>query len=131
MAGRRAPLGDLTRHRTSPPLPLRFTASGTLTAFAVYFSLDLDGEPANTFDSGPANADLIAWDQSVRSLPVHCHVRAGQELHVVANHTEHFLQTLRVLDLPPSMVGDVGFPGLVGNPHGSGLVVALDCRGSR
>lgn len=92
----------------------------------VYFRLDLDGDPANVFDSGPDNADLIAWDQSVRYLPVRCHVQAGQTVHVVASHTEHFLQSLEIVDLAREMVGDVGHAQLVSSAQGRKLAVALD-----
>ena len=45
-----------------------FSASGTLNAFVIYFRLRCDDD--NVYDSGPSNAQPIAWDQSVRFLPV-------------------------------------------------------------
>jgi len=101
-----APVDEIcqVRHVT---LPLRISSSGTLTAFLVYFHLHLDHEPENDFSSGPENKRLVAWDQSVRYLPMHVEVTKGQVLQVAASHDA---QTTRIglTQLSPSMLGHIG-----------------------
>ena len=41
-----------------------------------------EADDAHAFHSGPANATLTAWDQSLRSVPIELHVRKGQRLQV-------------------------------------------------
>lgn len=123
------PTDQLELDRTSQPLRVQFCCDGMLTAFIVYFNLDLDGSSENMFDSGPSNEELIAWDQSARYLPVQCKVCQGQAIHIVATHTRSLLKTLTVVDLSPEMIGDIGHTHIVGNPAGQQLVVALNISG--
>ena len=59
-------------------------------------------------------------------MPVQCHVKEGQTVHVVASHTEHYLQSLEIVDLSREMVGEIGHPQLVGDAQARKLAVALD-----
>ena len=111
------------RHRE---LPLPITASGTFNAFLVFFRLRCDDDEGNTYDSGPENARLVAWDQSVRYLPTELVVKAGEQLRLGASHDIRQLLTLTILQPPAHMLTKVGHPELVGVPQAKGLLVAIE-----
>lgn len=120
----RGALDSVATPRRSPPLPLEISAVGTLTAFVIYFDLDLDGNRANRLSTGPASPNR-AWDQSTRFLPVGCEVRPGDALTVVASHSECHLATLALAGYTADALGSVGLPELVGLPGAAGLTVAM------
>ena len=123
-----APLATLTRTSgESGSLPLHIERDGTLSAFLVYLTLDLDGDPVNVISTGPDRREQKAWDQSARHLPVPLSVRAGDELRVSAQHTDCFFQTIRVGGYSADMLrADLGLPHLVANPSAQGLTVAME-----
>ena len=103
----RTPLEQLTRGRQRD-LMLEIGSDGVLSALVVYFSLHCDEDPAQWYSSGPDNAQLVAWDQSVRTLPVELRVRAGQRIKAVAYHDEK-LVGIGLPDVSPEMLeGAVG-----------------------
>ena len=57
---------------------------GYLTAFLIYWELHCDAEHA--FSNGPYNPRLVAWDQSVRNMPIEARVCAGERVTVHAHH---------------------------------------------
>lgn len=114
-------LDDLTAARTSAPLPVRFIASGVMNAFLVYFTLDLDGSPANAYGSG-TDYPGSHWEQNARWLPQEMRVAKGDRARLVATHSDHHLATLRLVDLSPR-----AFDGMVGHAHMVGLPQAQDC----
>jgi len=79
----RTPVEQLTQGRAEIK-PLEFARDGLLTAFLIYFELHTDG--SNTFSNGPHQAKLVAWDQSVRYLPVEVRVSRGQRMPISAQH---------------------------------------------
>ena len=96
----------------------------------ITISLDLDGTPANTISTGPLSPNL-AWDQCARHLPTAISVRPGDELTLVARHTDCYLQTLRLSGFTADMLAKQGTPlggqaKLVGNARVQGLSVVLD-----
>ena len=127
-------LSTLSRHTCggeSARLPLRIEASGTLTCLVVYFTLRCDGEPENLISTGPDSPN-VAWDQCARHLPVPLHVREGEELGVVARHTDCYLTTLELSGFRASRLERdvvVGHPNLVGNPNARGLSVSMQPTG--
>ena len=55
-----APVDSLCEARTSPPLPLEVSDDGVMSALLIYFTLDLDGDPANAYgDALPASCILL------------------------------------------------------------------------
>ena len=67
--------------------PVEVLADGNLTAVVLSFDLDLyPGCP--TFSTSPLNSDLVAWDQTVRFLPIQLGVTKGQVLHLQSS-TDH------------------------------------------
>ena len=120
-----SPLDELLKPRTSAPLRLSIEASGTLTAFVIYFSLDLDGTPPNLINSGPRSPN-IAWDQSVRYLPVGLKVRKADVLAIVAKHSDCHLASIALHNFSTDMVvTDVGRADLVANPSAAKLTAVL------
>ena len=116
-----------TLSTTTPPLKLRFSATGTLNCFAVHFTLDLDGNPENCISSGRENLSSH-WEQNARWLPVELAVRQGHELSLEASHSDHHLRTLRIPDVRREHVpaNAVGHEHLIGMPIMQDAVVALD-----
>ena len=49
-----------------------------------YFDLYCDR--SSSFSNGPSNERLVAWDQSVRYLPIEARVSRGQRIPVSAQH---------------------------------------------
>ena len=59
--------------------------TGTLTCVCLFFDLDLyAGAPK--FSTSPNNPNLVAWDQTLRYLPIQLGVHRGQVLKLTANH---------------------------------------------
>ena len=79
------PLDVMTKGRERG-IPLTFTDTGILTAFLIFWELRCDEDPSNNFNSGPSNSKLVAWDQSLRTLPVELRVTTGQSIEVLASH---------------------------------------------
>ena len=52
---------------------------------SAHFDLDFF-EGASRFSTSPDNPDLIAWDQTLRYLPIQLSVKKGQILGLVASH---------------------------------------------
>lgn len=121
------PSAILASRTTTPPLKLRFSATGTLNCFAVHFTLDLDGNPENCISSGRENLSSH-WEQNARWLPVELAVRQGHELSLEASHSDHHLRTLRIPDVRREHVpaNAVGHEHLIGMPIMQDAVVALD-----
>ncbi len=114
-----AELGEGFR-RSRSDLELAVQRDGILTAFVIHFVLRTDPQPRNAYSSGPDNEELVAWDQSVRTLPIECRVAAGMRLKVHAFHTDS-LVGIGLPELTPQMIdGSVGhtelFDGRMGKP---------------
>ena len=123
--GKLSRLEKHTKGGESPKLPLRIEASGTLTCLVVYFTLRCDGEPQNHICTGPDSPN-VAWDQCARHLPVPLHVERGEELSLVARHTDCYLTTLELGNFRAQRLErSVGHPQLVGNPNARGLSVSM------
>jgi hypothetical protein len=114
----------------SAPTALPIHTEGVLTALVVYLHLDLNGEAANRVSTGPDSPN-IAWDQCARHLPMPLRVQPGDELSLIAKHTDCYLQTLalsgftaEMLDQSPSYGGCLAH--LVGAPNAQGLSVTME-----
>lgn len=124
-----AALATMGEGRQSAPLPLRIEHAGQLTTLVVYFTLDLDGCPANIISTAPESPN-VAWDQAARHLPVPLRVTPGDDLTLRGRHTDCYLQTLTIGGFKANMLGDakryVSTAMLVNNPNSSNLTVALE-----
>ena len=62
-------------------------ASGEINALGLYFHPHLrrDQPP---FSTGPDNPNLVAWNQSLRHLPLPVRVEAGEQISLWASRTE-------------------------------------------
>ena len=105
---------------------LRVTADGILSAMLIYFTLDLDGDPAHAISSGPENP-TTHWEQNARWLPHELRVRRGEAFTLTARHDDHHVSTVRLANVKPHQLeGMVGHPHLVGNRVMQDGAVALD-----
>ena len=126
-----APIDTLCEARTSPPLPLRVTADGVMSALLIYFTLDLDGDPANAYGSGP-QTKRSHWEQNARWLPHELRVQKGERLSLHASHDDHHVSVLRLTGVqgdmlePTSVAAPIGHAQLVGLPQAQDAAVALD-----
>ena len=125
-----ASLDRMLEPRTTDRLPLAITAGGVLNALVIYFSLDLDGNPAHAYSSGLDSAGSH-WEMNTRWLPHELRVRRGQSLSLIATHTDHHVSTLRIPDVTADMLaGGVGHKHIVGMPVMQDAAVALDYASS-
>ena len=101
----RTPIEQLAKGRTNSSLFIEVERSGLLTAFLIYFDLRCDTAAGNRFSNGPATRQLVAWDQSMRCLPLEVRLTAGQRVPLTA---EHDFEAVRVgvPQLHPSMFMD-------------------------
>ena len=112
--------GDLRRYlagRTRDDLTCNIEAGGgILSGFLIHFNLKLDVDPRNDFASGPSNTELVAWDQSLRVIPVELRVRGGERLQLRVEH-DHEAVRVGLPGIHPSMMQDmVGHTELVAMP---------------
>ena len=68
-------LREILKGRARPGLKMPIEQSGILSHVLLYFTLHCDSDPANHYHSGPANEQLVAWDQSMRAMPVELQVK--------------------------------------------------------
>lgn len=121
-----SPPDALCARRTTQPLPMRITSDGVLSALLVYFTIDLDGDPANGYGNGPEFA-RSHWEQNCRWLPHELKVRRGERLTLIAHHDDHHVAWLRIPDVRPRhLEGMVGHAHIVGLPMMQDAAVALD-----
>lgn len=89
---------------------------GVLTCVCLSFELDLfPGAPK--FSTSPDNPDLVAWDQTLRFLPIQLGVKKGQVLNLVGNHDNLHVQ--------------VGLPNVDGCVMGIGHLELLNKRSTQ
>ena len=89
---------------------------GILSGFLIHFNLKLDADPRNDFASGPSNTELVAWDQSLRVIPIELRVRGGERLQLRVEH-DHEAVRVGLPGIHPSMMQDmVGHTELVAMP---------------
>ena len=87
-------------------VPITIRKTGLLTGLVIHWTLRCDD--TFHFHSGPENRDLVAWDQSVRLVPVEMRLAEGQTLVVRASH-DHEACRVGLPQVHPSMVaGCVG-----------------------
>ena len=91
------------------------TRDGVINCLAIWFSLDLADGVA--FSSGPDNPTLVAWDQTLRFLPIQLGVKKGQVLNLVGNHDNLHVQ--------------VGLPNVDGCVMGIGHLELLNKRSTQ
>jgi protein arginine N-methyltransferase 7 len=114
----RGDLAALAKGRVREDIHMRIGRSGVCSAFLIHFSLRCDADPANHFDSGPTNAELVAWDQNQRNLPIEVRVRAGQAVKLHVSH-DHEAVRVGLPSLLPEMVADaVGHTEILPPPLG-------------
>jgi type II protein arginine methyltransferase len=114
------PIDELACSRSAPELSVTFERDGLLTAFLIYFELHADR--MHRFSNGPHQPRLVAWDQSVRYLPIEVRVRAGQRVAVSAYHDYEAVR-VGVPHLTPDMVA-----GCVGHTEVMGAALQLEQR---
>lgn len=114
------PIDELACSRSAPELSVTFERDGLLTAFLIYFELHADR--MHRFSNGPHQPRLIAWDQSVRYLPIEVRVRVGQCMAVSAYHDYEAVR-VGVPHLTPNMVA-----GCVGHTEVTSAALQLEQR---
>ena len=116
----RGDLGSYMRGRTRD-VSITMKEGGLLTAMVLHFVLRCDDDDhQHHFASGPANADLVAWDQSVRHLPIEMRLTTGQQLLVHASH-DHQACRVGLPQIHPEMVrGCVGHLEILDPQHALG-----------
>ena len=84
------------------------------------------------FSSGPDNAELVAWDQVVRYLPVEISVEPGLQLELTARHDHAHLASLCVGRVPPETLAYSPWTShlhhLVDLPAGRSLGASVETR---
>ena len=107
-------LRALAAGRTRDDLSALIEADGVLTAFLVHFSLRCDESGSNTFHSGPSNSKLVAWDQSLRVMPIELRVRKGERLKLFVEHS-HEAVKVGLPAIRPEMLRDASGRLMVGH----------------
>ena len=107
-------LAALAVGRKRDDLSVDIERDGVLSGFLVYFTLRCDESGDNDFHSGPANERLVAWNQSLRTMPIELRVHRGDRLPLLAEHN-HEAVRVGLPQIRPEMMRDERGAPMVGH----------------